>query len=389
MIILPNMKSSIYKIRTLPLKILVGGSFTGYNGNVQNQIIRLNSNGTRDTSFIIGDGFSYDYASVEKIAIQSDGKIVVGGYFNSYNGTPQNSITRLNPDGTLDTSFVIGTGFQGTLDEFSAVAVFAIAVQSDGKIIVGGNFTDYNATTQDRITRLNSNGTRDTSFIIGNGFYNPEGGGAVFAITVQSDGKIIVGGSFTSYNETEQNYITRLLSNGTRDTSFDIGTGFDNSVKTIAVQSNNRILVGGNFTSYRGTPRNRIIRLESNGIRDTSFNIGTGFNDSVNTIAIQPDGKILVGGNFTSYDGRLTQNYIIRLFSNGTIDPSFDTGTGFDYPVKVIAIQPDGQILVGGQFVYYNETSGQEMFTRLNSDGTLNEFAPGGFNDTVNTILIS
>jgi uncharacterized delta-60 repeat protein len=383
------MKSSIYKIRTLPLKILVGGSFTGYNGNVQNQIIRLNSNGTRDTSFIIGDGFSYDYASVEKIAIQSDGKIVVGGYFNSYNGTPQNSITRLNPDGTLDTSFVIGTGFQGTLDEFSAVAVFAIAVQSDGKIIVGGNFTDYNATTQDRITRLNSNGTRDTSFIIGNGFYNPEGGGAVFAITVQSDGKIIVGGSFTSYNETEQNYITRLLSNGTRDTSFDIGTGFDNSVKTIAVQSNNRILVGGNFTSYRGTPRNRIIRLESNGIRDTSFNIGTGFNDSVNTIAIQPDGKILVGGNFTSYDGRLTQNYIIRLFSNGTIDPSFDTGTGFDYPVKVIAIQPDGQILVGGQFVYYNETSGQEMFTRLNSDGTLNEFAPGGFNDTVNTILIS
>ena len=271
MIILPNMKSSIYKTRTSPFKILVGGRFSSYNGTAQNYITRLNSGGTRDTSFTVGTGFGY---SVFAFAIQPDGKILAGGGFTSYNGTSQNYITRLNSDGSRDTGFTIGTELN--------YYVFAVAVQSDGKILAGGNFTTYNETTQNYITRLNSDGTGDTSFTIGTGFSS-----TVNAIAIQSDGKILVGGYFTSYNGTSQNYITRLNSDGTRDTSFTVGTGFDNEVLAFAVQSDGKIVVGGYFTSYNGNAQNRITRLNSDGTRDTSFTIGTGFGYSaVYAIAI-------------------------------------------------------------------------------------------------------
>ena len=201
-------------------KIVVGGNFTSYNGNDQNYITRLNSDGSRDTSFTVGTGFD---SGVNAFAIQPDGKIVVGGYFTSYNGTSQNYITRLNSDGTRDTSFTIGTGFNSGVDAF--------AIQSDGKILVGGFFTSYNGTSQNRITRLNSDGTRDTSFTVGTGFDS-----GVNAFVIQPDGKIVVGGRFTSYNGTAQNRITRLNSDGSRDTSFTIGTGFDYStVYAIAI----------------------------------------------------------------------------------------------------------------------------------------------------------
>jgi uncharacterized delta-60 repeat protein len=317
------MKSIIGKKTNIPIgqKIIAGGYFTSYNGTSQNNITRLNSDGTRDTSFTIGTGFDY---FIDAIAIQSDGKIVAGGYFTSYDGTSQNSITRLNSDGTRDTSFTIGTGFD--------LAINGIAIQSDGKIVVGGYFTSYNGTPQNNITRLNSDGTRDTSFTIGTGF-NDE----IYGIAIQSDGKIVVGGYFTSYNGTPQNNITRLNSDGTRDTSFTIGTGFDFFIRGIAIQSDGKIVAGGYFTSYDGTPQNSITRLNSDGTRDTSFTTGTGFDNFIRVIAIQSDGKIVAGGYFTSYDGT-PQNKITRLNSDGTRDTGFTIGTGLDDDVLIIAI---------------------------------------------------
>jgi len=334
-------------------KILAGGwLFTSYNGTTQNRIARLDSDGTLDTSFTIGTGFNSSVA-VSSIALQPDGKILVGGGFTSYNGTTQNRIARLNPDGTLDTSFTIGTGFGGS--------VSAIVLQPDGKILVGGDLTSYNGTTQNRIARLNSDGTLDTSFTIGTGFNN-----GVFAIVLQPDGKILVGGNFTSYNGTAQNRIARLNSDGTLDTSFNTGTGFGGSVSAIVLQPDGKILVGGNFTSYNGTTQNRITRLNSDGTLDTSFNIGTGFNSGVVSIALQPDGKILMGGWFTSYNGT-TQNYIARLDSDGTLNTSFNIGTGFSNAVYEIALQPDGKILVGGWFTSYNGQTANRIVRLYNN----------------------
>ena len=363
-------------------KIVIGGGFFSYNGTTQYYITRLNSNGTLDTGFTTGAGFDN---TIYAIAVQSDGKIVIGGDFYSYNGTSQDGITRLNSNGTRDTSFNIGTGFDGY--------VSAIAIQPDGKIIVGGNFYYYNGELQFCITRLNSDGTCDFQLGgFGRGYDPPL---LVPAIAIQPDGKIIVGGNFTSYNTfTTRHGITRINPDGTNDTSFNPFGAFYNGVGTntvfaIAVQSDGKIVVGGNFTSYDGTTQNRITRLNSNGTRDTSFNIGTGFDGSVNTIAVQSDGKILVGGQFTSYNGT-TQNRITTLNSDGTRDTSFVIGTGFNSSVNTIAIQSDSKIIIGGSFTSYNGTT-QNRITRLNSNGVLDtEFTIGtGTNNTVTAISIT
>jgi uncharacterized delta-60 repeat protein len=348
-------------------KILVGGEFTSYNGATAMRIVRLNTNGNKDTSFITGIGFN---ASVSTIATQADGKILVGGYFTNYNGVTENRIIRLNTDATKDTSFSIGTRFNDT--------VLVITVQADGKILVGGNFTSYNGVAENFIIRLNTNGSKDTSFGTGTGFNS-----FVFAIAVQTDGKILVGGQFGTYDGVLTNVIIRLNTDGSKGASFLIGTGFNSTVLATAVQADGNILVGGFFTIYNGVIENRIIRLNANGSKDISFSTGTGFNNFVEKIVVQADGKILVGGYFTSYNGA-TENRMIRLNINGSKDTSFSTGTGFDNMVFAIAEQADGKILVGGQFSTYDGVTANRII-RLNADGSKdNSFSIGtGFDSTV------
>ena len=346
-------------------KILVVGGFSSYNGTSANKIIRLNSDGSVDTSFVYNTGFISGY-DVYSIGIQSNGKIVVGGNFTNYNGTSANGIITLNSDGSIDTSFVYGTGFNGQ--------VRSIAIQSDGKILVGGNFSAYNGTSASSIIRLNSDGSVDTSFIYGTGF-----DGLIKLIAIQSDGKILVGGNFSSYNGTSANKIIRLNTDGSVDTSFVYGTGFNSDVNSIAIQSDGAILVGGEFTNYNGTFAKYIIRLNSNGSIDTSFSTGSGFGGGyVLSIAIQSDGKILVGGEFTNYNGT-SANGIIRLNTDGSIDTSFVYGTGFSGGyVLSIAIQPDDKILLGGGFTSYNGTSAN-LIVSLNSVTTTSDVLKGYF----------
>jgi uncharacterized delta-60 repeat protein len=229
---------------------------------------------------------------VNTIAVQSDGKILVGGAFTKYKAGAANSsnrIARLNTDGSLDTTLALGAA--GTSNGFDNT-VNTIAVQSDGKILVGGAFTKYKAgaaNSSRRIARLDSNGDLDTTLALGaagtsNGF-----NATVNTIAVQSDGKILVGGGFQSYKGGAANSsrnIARLVSNGDLDTTFALGAagsnnGFNATVNTIAVQSDGKILAGGAFTSYKDGAANssrNIARLDSDGTFDTSFNLGSGFN---------------------------------------------------------------------------------------------------------------
>ena len=279
--------------------------------------------GTVNNSFVYGIGFD---STVFAIAIQSDNKILVGGGFGSYDGTPASQIIRLNTDGSVDTSFVYGTGFDN--------GVNPIAIQSDGKIVVGGNFSSYNGTGANYIIRLNSNGSVDSSFVYGTGFNN-----TVNYIAIQSDDKILVVGGFTTYNGTGANRIIRLNSDGSIDTSFVYGTGFNNPiVLSIAIQSDGKILVGGGFTTYNGTGANGIIRLNTDGSIDTSFVYGTGFDSYIFPIAIQSDGKIVVGGYFTSYNG-IGANYIVSL-NNNTISYTISGGS-VDYNFFVQGLNND------------------------------------------------
>jgi uncharacterized delta-60 repeat protein len=339
-------------------KVLIGGSFNAYNGTGRNRLARLSTTGALDTTFL-NTGAGAD-SIVDDIVVQSDGNILIGGTFTTYNGTIRNSIARLNPNGSLNTDFNPGTGANKSVD--------IIAVQADGKILIGGSFNTYNGTGRNRLARLSTTGALDTTFLnLGTG-----ANGRVNTVAVQADGKILIGGDFTSYNGTERKYIARLNVDGSLDTSFNPGAGADSSVNAVAVQPDGKILIGGDFTSYNNTTRTRIARLHPNGSLDTTFaNSGIGPNNQVYAITLQPNGKILIGGNFLRYNNDILTSGIALLNTDGSLDTNFYTGFGgAEISVSAIALQPDGQILIGGTFTSYNET-GRQYFARLNPDGSL------------------
>lgn len=325
-----------------------------------------------DDGTYFGSGFNN---SVYALSLQADGKIIVGGSFNNFNSLSWSKIARLDSDGYADPSFNIGTGFN--------LIVYSIGIQSDGKYIVGGGFDSFNGEYCPSIARLNSDGSFDTSFNIYTGFNN-----TVRSIQLDDNDRIIAGGNFTSYNDTIINRVIRLNSDGSIDNSFNPQLGFNNDVASIVIDDNGKIVVGGRFTSFNGTPVNRIARLNPDGSLDNTFDSGSGFDSGVVDISLQPDGKILVGGVFSEFNG-LSANKIIRLNPDGSKDNSFNINSGFNNEVYTIAIQADDKIVVGGAFTEYGGTNTGRII-RLNSNGERDlSFDPGlGFDNYVNCMLI-
>src|SRR6185503_4472985 len=362
--------------------LYVGGSFTTYNGTPANDLVRLNADGTVDQAFATGTGFNN---TVHSIAPAGDGSgdLYVGGSFTNYNGTLANDLVRLNDDGTVDQAFATGTGFNN--------AVYSIAPAGDGSgdLYVGGSFTNYNGTLANDLVRLNDDGTVDQAFATGTGFTN-----TVRSIAPAGDrsGDLYVGGSFTTYNGTPANDLVRLNADGTVDQAFATGTGFNNTVHSIAPAGDGSgdLYVGGSFTNYNGTLANDLVRLNDDGTVDQAFATGTGFNNAVYSIAPAGDrsGDLYVGGSFTNYNGT-PANDLVRLNADGTVDQAFATGTGFNNTVHSIAPAGDGSgdLYVGGSFTNYNGTLANDL-VRLNVDGTVDQaFATGtGFNNAVFSI---
>ncbi|HWJ28134.1 MAG TPA: hypothetical protein VNS32_16435, partial [Flavisolibacter sp.] len=326
-------------------KILIGGDFTGFNGTLRSKIARINPDGTLDPSFNPGTGVAesiFSGPTVNSIAVQLDGKIVIGGLFDSYNGTSRRRVARINSDGSIDNTFNPGIGVNGS--------VYAVAVQSDGKILIGGGFPTYNGVTCNGLIRVNADGSVDASYKIGSGTGSS---GEIDCIAIQGDGKILIGGTFTSFNGSSCSRIARLNTDGTLDPTFSIGSGANYTIKAITVQSDGKILVGGSFYSYRGADLYYLARLNADGTVDATFKPGTGANAQVSSIAIDGDGKILITGAFTNFNG-VNSSYIARLYTNGTADASFNSGGGIDNSINTAIIQDDGNIVVGGSFTSYN-----------------------------------
>jgi uncharacterized delta-60 repeat protein len=343
-------------------KIIIAGD------NIDNSIARLNSDGTPDSTFNSGTGADDE---INTIAIQSDGKIIIAGWFENFAEVSRKRIARLNSNGTLDTSFDPGTGADW--------AINAIAVQSDGQILIGGGFNNYNGTAINGIARLNANGTLDTTFDPGEGTDDQ-----IETIAIQSDGKILIGGDFSTYNSINRSHIVRVNTNGTLDAGFDPGTGThtdsdsdDEYINSLSIQPDGKIIIAGEFISYNGTDRFGIARINSNGSLDEEFNPGTG-TSSIEITAIQSDGKIVIGGWFETYNG-VSRVSIARINSNGTLDTSFNPGTGASYEgtdfpasgnIGTVSIQSDGKIVIGGWFDTYDGFE-RDCLTRINTNGTL------------------
>jgi len=329
-------------------RILAGGSFTTFNMVSRPRIVSLTAAGSLDTGFAPPSGVDND---VHALALQPDRKLLVGGSFNFIGGVQRPGLARLETNGIVDATFNTGSGIGG--------AVFAVALRSDGKIAIGGSFGGVNGTPRTRIALLNTNGTLDASFVA-------SCNGDVRALAFLPDNRVLVGGAFTSVNGTNRPVIARLLANGALDPSFNAPTSITYNAYALAVQADGKIVVAGGFDRVGDLNVGRILRLNPDGSLDTTFKTGVGAGFNVRTLLLQPDNKIVIGGEFTGYDN-LSQNRVARLNPDGSLDRTLNIGTGANSTVMSVAAQADGKILIGGFFTAFN-TVASNYLARINSD---------------------
>ncbi|MCS3530543.1 T9SS type A sorting domain-containing protein [Chryseobacterium sp. JUb7] len=317
-------------------KVLIGGdAYIGQPVPIV-AIARLNANGSFDSTF--NPPTTFNNFMTTSIVVQPDGKILVGG---SDNGSGvKNYISRLNPDGSIDSSFNTGSG--------ANEMVRSIVLQPDGKIIIAGDFTYVNGHFANYITRLNGDGSIDTSFAPQFGPNNK-----INSCTLLQNGKIIINGIFSAYDNVTRNSIARLNANGTLDTSFDPQITINDFVRSNAVEDNNGNILFGAYFSINGISKQRLIRLKNDGALDTNFNLDNETDTPIGSICLQSNQKILIGGELNQYNG-IPIKKIARLNSDGSLDPSFNVGTGPNSAVSSIISISNDTIFIYGAFSKYN-----------------------------------
>jgi uncharacterized delta-60 repeat protein len=323
-------------------QILIAGEPGRVDGKPVTRIFRINQDGTLDESFVNNIGIGPN-GFVNKLYLLQNGNILALGEFSLYNGQPANHLVCLLPDGTLNTEFMnnIGTATNGD-------GLTAIAQQVNGKILIGGNFSEFNGLPYNNIISLNPDGTIDQNFVIGSGF-NDE----IRTIQLLSDGGIIIGGEFTEYNGTIANRIIRLTSSGSINSNF-ITLGADNFIVQGIVQANDKIILGGVFGSFNGVEKFRLARINSGGALDNSFQFSLIPNtiDGINNFNLQSIGgeqKILMAGAFTSFSG--ASRFLVRLNENGTLDESFNLAGAINLESLVFAyVLKNNNIIIAGDF---------------------------------------
>jgi uncharacterized delta-60 repeat protein len=353
-------------------KIVAGGSFTTFQGPEHGRLVRLNPDATVDVEFmpnLVGAN-----ALVRTVISQTDTRLVVGGAFTTMNSVNRNYIARLNYDGSLDTGFNPGSGADNP--------VYALAetyVNGARKILLGGDFTKFNGVPRAAIARLNDDGTLDTAFQPGLGAEKVVYALAVYPTNTLNGGKVLIGGDFVSVNGVPYQRIARLNVDGSVDATFNPGLGADAAVRAIALQADGGILIGGSFTNVNGVTFHGIARLSPNGALDPNFTPQPGANGTIFSIAVQADQRIVLGGEFTTVSG-VTRHRITRLQPSGKVDPTINFGLGANNFINAIAIQPDQRIVIGGGFTEFNgrpmNRLGRVFGGALTGSGSLEFTAP-------------
>ncbi|HMJ89881.1 MAG TPA: delta-60 repeat domain-containing protein, partial [Candidatus Acidoferrum sp.] len=349
-------------------KILVGGAFTNFaNVTNQNFLARLNANGVLDTNFNVTN----INAIVSAIQVMTDGRIVIGGAFTNVNSNALSRVARLNTNGSLDT-----TWSQPSLMD---AAVNTLDLFPDGRIVAGGGFS----LPTRGVTRLRLNGSTDLTFDLGSGT-----DATVLAAKVQPDGMILIGGAFTNVSGFTYPRLARIAVNGLVDTSFQPLTITNGNVLGIAVQASGKIVIVGNFRFVNGIFRSGVARLNSDGSLDLTFNPGTGANGTVHTVQALANGEVFIGGDFTTVNDIPRGRYAL-LLPDGTVNPEFDSSVGANNTVYASVLQADQKIVIGGDFTTVTDLPRRGV-ARLNVGEVLGriaflQFSAGSAILTVNT----
>jgi uncharacterized delta-60 repeat protein len=246
--------------------------------------------------------------------VQRDGRVLIAGSFSTVQGVTRNRVARLLQDGRVDPSFDAGKGPIGN--------IFKMLQLPDGKLLVAGDFTEFDGEPCDHLVRLLPDGRLDLGFDCQN-----MANGAILGMALQADGGIVVVGDFTFLKGQPRNRVGRLNPDGSFDASLNPGTGSALPIRDVAVQADGNIVLCGDFSSFGGFTRERIVRLlPSTGALDPNFFSQSGANARINSLALLRDGRIAICGSFSDYGGSLVSRLAV-LKSDGTRDPNFDAGT--------------------------------------------------------------
>ncbi len=293
---------------------MIYGGFLSYNGSIRTKICEFDLSGsTTATSISFSGSIDNGTVSFSNNVVETVDGIYVIGSFTQINGTPMNRIVRFKQDGSIDTGFNIGTGFN--------TPTYGITKDNNNKLLVSGNYSQYKGVlVNSSVIRLNPDGSKDTTFNLTGSTNN-----LTLSTTVDSLNRIYITYYGSIFNGRAQSGLMRLFDDGSIDGSFNVGAGVaspNQKLHKIAIDSIGRIYLYGDVLIYNGVTINRIARLNENGSIDTSFNMGTGFDLLVYHVNFFPDDSLLLCGNFTNYNG-VSVNRVIKLKTDGTIDTSF------------------------------------------------------------------
>jgi len=336
--------------------VVVGGEFTNFNGVARGYVARLLVDGALDLSFDTRNGAD---GRVNAVGVYGDGRVAAAGEFETFNGQAVGHVIRLGTDGLPDASMTQVAGVDG--------GVNALVAGGSANVTVAGDFLQPTR----RVARFLADGGPDGTFTPGQG---PNL--IVHSIASHPSGGFVIGGAFSDYNGFARAHVAKVYGSGLPDQGWVPGVVAGGIVWALAVQSDGKTLIGGSFTNVAGQTRNRLARLNANGTLDFGFNPGTGLNADVRAITIQADGRILIGGNFTNYNGT-TRIRVARVEANGNLDPVFDPGRGADNVVYSMALEPDGKVVIGGAFTMVNGFV-RHGVARLNGDQVAPRFAAAG-----------
>ena len=415
--------------------ILVGAVQMNTYGNYDFAVTRLNEDGSLDTSFgdngtkVIAfdlggtdedDNLAFDLDVATCVAIQSDGKIVVGGYAQrDSSGNFDFAVARLNTDGSMDSSFssdgkaLVAFDYGGAGDDRAT----GIAIQSDGRIVLVGTCQqDASGAGDLAIARLLSDGSLDTSFT-GDGRKwidfsgGSDDGGA--AVAIQDDGSIVVVGYTTNSNGDNDFAIARVIPDGSLDytfsddgkktIAFDLGGDGTDRATSVAIQSDGSIVVAGSASGKNGDGDFAVARLTKSGGMDGAFSgdgrktvaldRGASNEDGATGVVVQSDGSIMIGG-YTQVSSTGDFDFAVaRLTSEGDLDTLFAIegkksipfnygGSDYDSANSMV-MQPDGKIVIVGSSTKSDPQDTDFAAVRLNADGELDSTFGGGGKKTI------
>lgn len=324
--------------------LLVTGRFNSVNGLFRTHLVRILSAGNVDVDFPAAAPAVINGSGLELLP---DGKILFSANVDVANSV---KIFRLNSDGSNDNTYqfdpsVITLRSDFSLDNAQQTVFWA------------------NTTNGTRLVRLLSNGTRDLSF-------DPTitGFGRVHLSAVQSDGKVLIAGQFSAMGSLARSGFARVNADGSPDGTFDPGSGFSALPYSLLIQPDGKIIAIGGFNSYNGTSPGKIIRINSDGTRDATFN--TVVPEGMLSVALESDGQIVIGGTFTTVNGS-TRTGLARLNADGSLDTSFNPVIGSP-TIRSVLTQPDGKVVIAGTFAGVNGFNRNNL-ARLNADGSLDQ----------------